>query len=111
MVRNGKRGAEKKKKRGLTSAGWLEFCKPILAAHADGTRRWRREKCRSARQIVSRRIKLSLAPWHLGIVGDRHDLRQLEGQLYASLLIFDIVALPRGNHGLAAAMFFDHRGL
>ena len=36
MVRNGKCGAEKKK-RGLTSAGWLEFCKLILAAHADGT--------------------------------------------------------------------------
>ena len=40
-----------------------------------------------------------------------HDLRQLGGQVYACLLLLDIVALPRGIPGLAALMIFDCGGL
>src|SRR6202161_3270614 len=71
-------------------------------------RRERRAKCRSSRRIQRRRIS---CPWRLGVVDDLHDLRQLGGQVYARLLLLDIVVLRRGIPGLAALMFFDREGL
>jgi hypothetical protein len=97
MVRNGECGAEQRDE-GLTSRGVAWICKLISARPMLMDAGQSVEQMSFVAADSSRRIESLASP---GRSCDRHDLRQLESQLYARLLLLDIAVLMREIPGLA----------